>query len=826
MPPRVATETRKRSLQKASGGTDRRDSGIGTSNKSTPDAPAPSVTEQQDDEEKPKPAKRVRVAVACTRCKTRKQKCDGVPSGCANCKNQPVPCEYIVPSKTMPFGKYQYVKALETRVAELETVLGDAGIPDSGKGDWDRVQREEGINDPTASMKNEIDLRINGTSSPVDVRRSSIVQENGNSNTESPSTTKYLKDLSLEAGGGYVGDESSNITVGHIFRSIVGGREPKILPVDNGHSSHLSPKSMNYGTEYFEPGASPDAGEAARIPPEIAETLLKAYKRHISTRWPALYSPYIQQLYERSATLEDPFEISTLNLVYAIAGRFLETTGETGNFYPEKHYAAAVARLDIILQAHDVRSVQTLLLHAVYCLRAPRGLSAWTNVGLAIRICIELGMHRRCQDDTPNLAAEMRKRIFWSCYCLDRQVSIILGRPFAISDRDIDAELPLDVDDSIDEIGLDEYIWQERPPPARSSLSCFIHTIRLRQIESNIQQSVYRVDKSTSLPIAVIDRFLAELAHWRDNIPVPDDKFTVDPSTKSYEGYDYYMTYYNKCLRLLLYPHLTSPSVSSNILIKCSQACGGVCQAYKRLHRQTSVGFSLIALYSVFLSGLTLLYCIWLSPVDVYNIQTSNDINACSIVLYVITERWPGAKKYRDAFEAIKQCVLDLMQDGDYQPRKPLTGIDEGLRNTLRDVQGLHPEGRAEFSCMMSDMIGRKEESVNNGGKRVRRPRNNNHLPPEAQYQESTPPTQYPLSPFSSINISNTAAPICASLSDPFQTSQASMAMGNGMGIGMGMFGGTDILGPEVPLNAMDLLDDFDMQAFLSNPNPFGGDGF
>ena len=139
--------------------------------------------------------------------------------------------------------------------------------------------------------------------------------------------------------------------------------------------------------------------------------------------------------------MEDSYEISTLNLVYAIAGRFLETTGQMETSYPERHYVAALAHLNIILQAHDVRSVQTLLLHAVYCLRAPRGLSAWTHVGLAIRICVELGMHRNIHSERPSLAIEIRKRIFWSCYCLDRQVSIILGRPFAISDRDVDAEV-------------------------------------------------------------------------------------------------------------------------------------------------------------------------------------------------------------------------------------------------------------------------------------------------------------------------------------------------------------------------------------------------
>jgi hypothetical protein len=37
--------------------------------------------------------------------------------------------------------------------------------------------------------------------------------------------------------------------------------------------------------------------------------------------------------------------------------------------------------------------------------------------------------------------AEIRRRAFWSCYCLDRVTSIVLGRAFAIADRDINVEV-------------------------------------------------------------------------------------------------------------------------------------------------------------------------------------------------------------------------------------------------------------------------------------------------------------------------------------------------------------------------------------------------
>lgn len=63
--------------------------------------------------------------------------------------------------------------------------------------------------------------------------------------------------------------------------------------------------------------------------------------------------------------------------------------------------------------------------------------------GLALRQCIELGLHRksiwRVKGDV--LATEMQRRVFWVAYNLDRSAAFSLGRPLGIPDRDIDVEV-------------------------------------------------------------------------------------------------------------------------------------------------------------------------------------------------------------------------------------------------------------------------------------------------------------------------------------------------------------------------------------------------
>lgn len=161
------------------------------------------------------------------------------------------------------------------------------------------------------------------------------------------------------------------------------------------------------------------------------------------------------------------------------------------------------------------------------------------------------------------------------------------------------------------------------------------------------------------------------------------------------------MVFYYKCHRLLLYPLISKPQVNPRFLKACAEVCGGVAQTYKRLHQALSVGYSLMALQTVFMAGLTLIYCAWTSPEEIFSSAIINDINACSIVLFVITERWPVAKKYRDAFEAVKQSVIDpLSNSPNQEPRRAIA--------TLPPVEVPLQEGGQEYSRIISHMSGQE----------------------------------------------------------------------------------------------------------------------
>jgi hypothetical protein len=110
----------------------------------------------------------------------------------------------------------------------------------------------------------------------------------------------------------------------------------------------------------------------------------------------------------------------------------------------QQQLSTATENMERILEQHNLATVQFLILLGVHGQRSPYGAGAWGQVRFATSVCIEMGLHRK-RKVTSSIEherdSEIRRRVFWSCYCLDRITSIVLGRAFAIADRDINVEV-------------------------------------------------------------------------------------------------------------------------------------------------------------------------------------------------------------------------------------------------------------------------------------------------------------------------------------------------------------------------------------------------
>ncbi|RAH41501.1 transcription factor domain-containing protein [Aspergillus brunneoviolaceus CBS 621.78] len=93
----------------------------------------------------------------------------------------------------------------------------------------------------------------------------------------------------------------------------------------------------------------------------------------------------------------------------------------------------------------DIRTIQLYGLMATFHFHSDDDAMAYRIVGIAARMCLEMGLHRRDalaksfpnEDQWPTIV-----KTFWSVYSLDRRWSFGTGLPFIIQDEDIDPNLP------------------------------------------------------------------------------------------------------------------------------------------------------------------------------------------------------------------------------------------------------------------------------------------------------------------------------------------------------------------------------------------------
>lgn len=115
-------------------------------------------------------------------------------------------------------------------------------------------------------------------------------------------------------------------------------------------------------------------------------------------------------VYERSIAC-DAFGRFTLCVLGAIASDAIEDPHT-----PQEYFAGALGCLEKVLARPDLNAIRALLLIVVYSLRSwePANIDSWLVIGHALRLGVELGLHRHgynsrlAEDDH-----EARRQLWW-----------------------------------------------------------------------------------------------------------------------------------------------------------------------------------------------------------------------------------------------------------------------------------------------------------------------------------------------------------------------------------------------------------------------------
>ncbi|KAK5807157.1 hypothetical protein VI817_001415 [Penicillium citrinum] len=154
-------------------------------------------------------------------------------------------------------------------------------------------------------------------------------------------------------------------------------------------------------------------------------------------------------------TVNDAGWVCTLLMTFAIGTQFAymqtrpTSTSELGQIdIPDDHIGIELYRFscklipDLITTA-SVETVQAFLLMGSYTLPIDTSGLAYTYYGLAIKMAVQNGMHRRFPGDSvDDKLLEVRNRLWWSAHSLESRISILHGRPVSVSPAETDTPMP------------------------------------------------------------------------------------------------------------------------------------------------------------------------------------------------------------------------------------------------------------------------------------------------------------------------------------------------------------------------------------------------
>ncbi|EMD93153.1 hypothetical protein COCC4DRAFT_75864 [Bipolaris maydis ATCC 48331] len=440
------------------------------------------VSTRADESAATRPAKRNRATIACTNCRQRKSRCDGLRPKCSVCKDYSLECAYsttgVLTKNSISKGLIEALEArlirlengftgMSTRVSKIEDVQNKgtacgsslshpSGIPS----DVSLPQEEESarnladLEDPTDGMgsmifTDEEDLRFFGPSSNIAFTRR-IVQL----------TIAILKKAASM--GSPISPEQYTIT-SHIPRI---SRPPSPIPILTGHFDAAS-----VGTEPF-------------ILPPQQDTLhlIELYFRSTGTLFPYIDKEGFLQTYRQLVSTNIVSVrrswLGLLNVVLAMATNantdYDATLSAQERTYRSNIYFRRASDLcdRQIRHGTSVEIVQLLLLMSQYLQGSERSVETWNIHGLAVKAAYQLGLHSSdALQQYPPREREFRKRTWYGT------LSMTMGRPISIPEHFVKIELPQILEDSA--------------PEDEGSVQFFTATITLYRIMTDVLDVLY-----------------------------------------------------------------------------------------------------------------------------------------------------------------------------------------------------------------------------------------------------------------------------------------------------------------------------------------------
>lgn len=598
-------------------------------------------------------------ATSCERCKRRKQKCDHRLPICTNCLKAGEEC--IQPEKYalhVP-TKDEYTLLLEARVQKLE------------------------------KEKNEL-LRLYNTSSTT--------------NRASPQTSfgvmSPLQSGNVHSPTSSVGSSTAPGTV-NILNSdpVTGASAPQSFSVVSSLLQETfwgRNKDFDFTQNNVNPGAGllPDYNfdeylkyRPIKPPDDVAGAmLLEAFK----DRFLFLDRQLIYKLYDerhvKPSVVDDTYRYHSFLLYSVLAIACLTRGRQRGEYHeqldPFRYYATALRYAKLCQHPTVIWKITALQLCAMVQMRTELdGGQHFEMVSRSMKLCVEIGLHKG--DGLENISLyerEMRKRLFWAVYSLERLLTISTGRPFVVPEEEITVDFPLDIEEK-DLLEDDTKVQRVTSTPSdqrpTTSMTFTLSIYALRRLESKMVREIYRSEQPLSERLKRVEYYLELLGSWKER------KLRNKTSKEKTMA----CLAYAKSVRLLLQPFLGGMSSDHPLFIKCVEETGRICTVMRDFYRNGDTGFTTIAMHTIFVAGLTLIYCLCLAKGSSV-MEILEHLRSCTATLYTLTEKSRLCANYRDTLDTLTAATVrhikqhKLIEDYQRSPADTSTTTERPARSS------------------------------------------------------------------------------------------------------------------------------------------------
>ncbi|KAJ5170254.1 uncharacterized protein N7500_003037 [Penicillium coprophilum] len=313
------------------------------------------------------------------------------------------------------------------------------------------------------------------------------------------------------------------------------------------------------------------------------------------------------------------------------------------------------ALLGTLSSRHDIVSLQALLAIQVYLVAIMSLRQASTVGGCILRSMLHAGLHR-CPFRYKQLSThdrQLRKRVFWCAYAIDRYLSQALGLPLGIQDSDIDVCLPAaremhsprsQANESAGGRSVSQY-GSKGDYGKEIILASYVHsgTLTGRALELFHKSILVRSVRRSSVLFLVTD-----VHKWWNGLPTDLQRKRAGGSTTADTAFDFAPFFTVLYQHLILIIHRPSLSLDPSTAEFCSglQTCIGAARAIlSALRVQVDSHQALFwpgFLSAAWMSGLVLaLACQLNQYVFTKGLQ---EIEECSRFLRLMSTQWETAK--------------------------------------------------------------------------------------------------------------------------------------------------------------------------------------